>query len=119
MSAKSDSARIPIADSPWFWLELFCIVAVMAIALIGPKFQQRQGQIERRFDGRQHAYSRPAGEATAEPGVASRQIVDDNRVSLMPLQLVIAGVMLLAAYMLARSRTQAKSPEPLAERSDV
>ena len=105
MNPNAEPARrVSITDSPWFWVELFSIVALLATTVIGPKFQQRQGQIERRFEGRQQAYSRPAGDPTAEPQIGSRRIVEDNRVSLGPLQLILAGVMLLAAVMLARSR---------------
>ena len=96
--------RPPITDSPWFWLELFSGMALVGILVIGPKFVQRQGQIERRFEGRQHAYSSPAGEGTAEPALASREIESSNRVSLMPLAALVALVMGISAVMLLRSR---------------
>ena len=96
--------RPPITDSPWFWVELFSGMALLGILIIGPKFVQRQGQIERRFEGRQHAYSDPAGEGTAEPVLASRETEGGNRVSLMPLAALVALVMGISAVMLLRSR---------------
>lgn len=98
--------RPPITDSPWFWVELFSGMALLGILIIGPKFVQRQGQIERRFEGRQHAYSSPAGEGTAEPVLTSRETEGSNRVSLMPLAALVALVMGISAVMLLRSRAQ-------------
>ena len=98
--------RPPITDSPWFWLELFSGMALVGILVIGPKFVQRQGQIERRFEGRQHAYSSPAGEGTHEPVLAPREIEGSNRVSLTPLAALVAIVMGISAMMLVRSRAQ-------------
>ena len=42
-------------DSPWFWGVLFSVMALVGMALIAPKYDVRQRQIEGRFLGRQNA----------------------------------------------------------------
>jgi hypothetical protein len=42
-------------DSPWFWGLTFAVMGLVGIAMIAPKFSRRQGQLERRFLGRQQA----------------------------------------------------------------
>jgi hypothetical protein len=49
------SSRSPLSDSGWFWAMLFSLMALVGIALIGPKWDWRQRQLEGRFLGRQQA----------------------------------------------------------------
>jgi hypothetical protein len=42
-------------DSPWFWGLLFSVMGLVGMALIAPKYDIRQRQIEGRFLGRQNA----------------------------------------------------------------
>jgi hypothetical protein len=42
-------------DSPWFWGVLFSVMALVGMALIAPKYDIRQRQIEGRYLGRQNA----------------------------------------------------------------
>ena len=42
-------------DSPWFWGLLFSVMSLVGMALIAPKYDIRQRQIEGRFLGRQNA----------------------------------------------------------------
>jgi len=44
-----------LTDSPWFWGLLFSVMALVGLGLIAPKFTKRQGQLERRFLGREQA----------------------------------------------------------------
>jgi len=45
-----------LTDSPWFWGLLFAAMSLVGMALIAPKFERRQGQIEGRFAGREQAH---------------------------------------------------------------
>lgn len=90
--------RGPIADSPWFWLLLFGGMGLLLLTVIEPKFIQRQERIERMQQSRQHA--RPAaGEQTRD--LANAPVWQPTRrVSLRPLMLFLAGVLLVAIIVL-------------------
>ena len=48
-------ARMPVTDSPWFWLVVFLCGSLVALILTGPKFSWRQPQLERQYRARQNA----------------------------------------------------------------
>ena len=49
------SPPLRTTDSPWFWGLMFSVMALVGMALIAPKYDIRQRQIEGRFLGRQNA----------------------------------------------------------------
>jgi hypothetical protein len=55
MAAEPSTPSPPLTDSPWFWGLLFSLMALIGLGLISPKFAKRQGQLERRFLGREQA----------------------------------------------------------------
>ena len=76
-----DPERTKLTDSPWFWIELFALVAMVGVIVIGPKFLLRQGQLERRLEGRQHALEADGEslpEATQAAPLEERQKQDDH-----------------------------------------
>ncbi|HEY2881086.1 MAG TPA: hypothetical protein VGJ15_01605 [Pirellulales bacterium] len=50
----------PITDSPWFWVMLFSLFGIAAVATIGPKFEQREQGLETNFHGHERAAGREA-----------------------------------------------------------
>jgi hypothetical protein len=52
-----------VTDSPWFWVMLFSLGGLAALATIGPKFEQREASIEQKF----HARERGLGREAIEP----------------------------------------------------
>ena len=78
----------PISDSPWFWVYLFGTAALIALALISPKFGPRQAQIEREYQGRTRAAQNLNG---VEPDLAMSS-AQQTLVTLQPLFLALAAI---------------------------
>jgi hypothetical protein len=91
----------PITDSPWFWAYLFGTAALLALALIGPKFSQRQAHIEREFQGRQRAAQQLGGQ---EPTVPMSS-VDQTLITLRPLLFALAAITVIGWFIFWRTRT--------------
>ena len=100
-------AKPPLTDSGWFWAMLFSLMSLVGIALIGPKWDWRQRQLEGLFLGRQQAdqerQRRVAGLAPidlAEAAVdreaaAPQRIVPQwTLVTLASVSLTVSAVML-------------------------
>ena len=85
-------ARRPITDSPWFWAFLFSTAALLALAVIAPKFAQRQAHIEREFQGRQRA-AENLNHREPTVGLSS---AGDTLITLQPLFFALAAVTMVA-----------------------
>lgn len=85
-------ARVPITDSPWFWAYLFGTAALIALALLSPKYGPRQAQLEREFQGRQRAAQSRNGQ---QPSIALSS-AERTIVTLRPLFFGLAGITLVA-----------------------
>jgi hypothetical protein len=120
--------RARLTDSPWFWLLVFANAALLGVALIGPKYNQRQGAVERRFEARReiarralaHSASENAPDDTASNETASNETAPDESlpldnsahiVPLLPLALVLVVVNLLAIVLFAASQVRRMRPE--------
>jgi hypothetical protein len=56
MSGETESSgRQPLSDSGWFWALMFSVMAMVAVGVIGPKWDWRQRQLEGRYLGREQA----------------------------------------------------------------
>jgi hypothetical protein len=91
MTIMSPARRL-ITDSPWFWAYLFCTAALIALALIGPKYARRQAHIEREFQGRQRATENLSGR---EPSVGL-SAAGDTLIPLQPLFFAFAAITMVA-----------------------
>lgn len=103
--------RRPLTDSPWFWGMLFAATALVALALIAPKFDIRQRQIEGRFLGRQRAaIERQRRAAGLEPEDLADEAIDRGEAQpgrIVPLWTLAAAALVTAiacGVLLARER---------------
>lgn len=93
MSTNPPSAirhsQSPLADSPWLWLMVFGLAALIGGALIAPKYGRRMDRVERMHDARVRAYvERIDGELELPPTELHREV------SLRELLMFVAVVML-------------------------
>ena len=82
----------PIIDSPWFWAYLFTTAALIGLALIGPKYAERQAHIEREFQGRQRAAEHLN---QREPSVGLSR-TGQTLITLQPLFFALAAITMVA-----------------------
>src|SRR5947207_8719567 len=64
----------PLTDSPWYWVLVFSLMALAALAAIGGKYGRRQANIERQFQARE----RIAEKKTAENNPQGAERIDDQ-----------------------------------------
>ncbi len=98
-----------MTDSPWFWGLLFSVMALVSLALIAPKYDRRQGQIEGRYLGRgQLAAERARRAAGLEPtslaadAVAMAEAPRSRLIPLWPIAIAAAGAAAACGWMLQR-----------------
>ena len=84
--------RSTLTDSPWFWAYLFGAAGLVALFLAGPRYIDRQPQIERQFLARQHGGQAVAGaNGPVAPSTSDRMII-----SLRPLYAACTIVFVVA-----------------------
>ncbi len=102
-------------DSPWFWGMLFSTMALLGMALIAPKYDIRQRQIEGRFLGRQQAHIERSRRAAGLEPIDLAETAEDREVvapgRIVPLW-TLATIATLAgagsAVMFAREMRRAR-----------
>lgn len=104
-----DSTEYRLTDSPWFWGLLFSLMGLVALAIIAPKYDRRQGQIEGRYLGRgQLAVERARREAGLEPSSLAEDAVSmteaprSRLIPLWPIAIAAAGAGAACGWMLQR-----------------
>ena len=106
---KAQPEPLRLTDSPWLWTLLFSLMALIGTALIAPKFDKRQRQIENRFLGREQAAHersrRAAGLPPIDLAVDSQEpdaVAKPRMVPLWTLGTVAALAAIVSAGMLTR-----------------
>jgi hypothetical protein len=64
--SESNKAPPSVTETPWFWLMLFSLAGLAAVATIGPKFDRREQSIETKFHARERGLGREAVEQPDE-----------------------------------------------------
>lgn len=103
--------RTPLTDSGWFWALMFSLMALVGIAIIAPKWDWRQRQLESRYIGReQAAMERQRRSAGLEPedlaeNAADRETLASGRiVPVWTLVTLASAATAMSAFMLWRER---------------
>jgi hypothetical protein len=116
-----DDGASPITDSPWYWVLLFSLMALLALAVIGfsGKYGKRQAVIERQYQARERVAEKITRENNS-PGGARIDQQESRRpfatpgeqlIPLWPLAVLLGIVATLAATVLLRaSRVARNSP---------
>lgn len=111
-------SKPPLTDSPWFWLFLFGLAGVAALAAIGPKYVRRQAKIEQQYYAREEILRRQverpaeAGAKRAEDKAAPGR--GELLIPLWPVVAVLLGLLLAASGVWAvfgRERRTTNHPE--------
>jgi hypothetical protein len=104
-----ESSQPRLTDSPWFWGLLFSVMGLVSLALMAPKYDRRQGQIEGRYLGRgQLAVERArraAGEepmSLAEDAVEMEEAPRSRLIPLWPIAVMATVASAACGWMLVR-----------------
>jgi len=109
---KPTPSRPPITDSAWFWVYLYAAVGLILLAVLQPKYGQRQAGIERQFQGRQRAMDKQLGKELSEQKPFSTP--ESTIISLRPLYLSLAGACLIGWVVLWWRHFRRRVPETTA-----
>jgi hypothetical protein len=105
--------RPPVADSPWFWVLIFSLTALAALAAISGKYGRRQANMEVKYQARERIIEeRAAGnnrqqQSRTDELAARRPFASPGNtlVPIWPLAAILVLVALVAYVMLYRGRT--------------
>lgn len=110
--AESSGELRPLTDSPWFWIYLFATFGLVALFAMGPKYAERQSQLDRQLQGRQFAASREPGEAARDPYSIPEDKLHDLRWLGYPLAVALAVAWGRLWWQRVRSRREPPEPSP-------
>jgi hypothetical protein len=113
--------KLPITDSPWFWVLVFSLMALLALAVVdfSGKYGKRQAGIERQYQARERVAEKIARENNS-PGGARIDEQESRRpfatpgeqlIPLWPLAVLLGIAAILAATMLIRASRTVPGPD--------
>lgn len=97
-----------LAESPWFWISLFCMGALLALILMQSKYAWRQPELERQYQARQES----GHSVTGRLEVVDRHAQGQTVVSLRPLTIAASLGLLVSWMMWLRQRLQVRASSP-------
>ncbi len=98
MNATEKSNPRSITESPWYWAYVFCTGGLIVLITVGPRYTQRQTQIEQNSQKRQWAAQGLAGQAQDD----SRMDSEELSIKLWPLFVVLSSILAIAWCKLIR-----------------
>jgi hypothetical protein len=107
-----------LGESPWFWALLLVNGAIVGLLLISPKYRQREGMLERRYEARREIAVRQAtGLAPLEAAGPLADPHAQDRPLLVPLWrlllvLVVLDLVALTIFVWRRNRSGAGWTQP-------
>jgi hypothetical protein len=108
---------LPLTDSPWFWLLVFSLMALLALLAIGGKYGRRQTRLELQYQARERIAERgaeknnPAAAARTNDQASRRDFASpgNNLIPLWPLAALLFLIAIFSATMLSRGRERLRS----------
>lgn len=101
----SPPVKPPITDSPWFWVLLFSLVGLIALATISGQYGKRQARLERQYQARERIRAGATGDgAVGDPARRDYSTPEKTLVPIWPLAIALGGTVVFAAVMLAREQ---------------
>ena len=107
MNAAAPSHPRSITESPWYWAYVFCTGGLIALVVMGPRYTQRQTQIEQNLQKRQWAAQHVAGQAQSDllPGS------EEMSITLWPLFVVLGSILAVAWIKLIRDHLKRRNQQ--------
>ena len=99
--------RVPLGESPWYWLALFCALGLAALWAASQKFGVRQAQLERQYQARVWAgqLADPASPTPEECLETTYYSTPENlRMGLTPLRVLLWGMLCVSLVLLTVQR---------------
>jgi hypothetical protein len=115
--SKSSSGRYgagtAATDSPWFWVMVFSAAGLVVLAVLWPKYVQRQARLELQYRASREVTRRQAaGEVAArlpgQEGDAAPPAAGELLIPLWPLGAVLVVVLGVSTGMVLRGRRAAR-----------
>jgi hypothetical protein len=95
---NADTSRTAATDSPWFWVLVFSVVGLIALASISGQYGKRQSRLERQYQARDRVVDPKFSEAERR----DFSMPHATLVPIWPLAATLGAMALVAAFMLGR-----------------
>lgn len=92
-------------ESPWFWLLVFSLMALVAVVLMGPKYMRREARLEQKMEGRVRAAQKFDEEARPFD-LGERAGGENDIVTIGPLASFLAILAAVGWYQWTRERSR-------------